>query len=94
MTVDVLGCPYRVKFCKMPKGTYGDCDTDKKVIRINKRHKGQSGTLVHEVIHAALYESGLAFILHSALPEGTEEALVRAVEHGLKTADLIPEIEF
>ena len=44
---------------------------------------------MHEVIHGALYEAGLVFILHQH--EGLEEAIVRAVEHGLRTAELIPE---
>ena len=41
------------------------------------------------VIHAALAESGLH---HMLTADGMEEAFVRAIEHGLKTAGLIPEV--
>jgi len=92
MTVDVLGRSYKVKVAKLPKHTYGDCDHDKAVIRLNKRHGDLSVTLVHEVIHAALYESGLTHIIQQH-GEGLEEAIVRAIEHGLTTADLIPEVD-
>jgi hypothetical protein len=91
-SVNILGKEYRVKFCKMAKDHYGETDTDKKVIRINKDKADQGATLTHEVIHAALYESGLTHILHEA-SEGLEEAIVRAIEHGLSTAGLIVPLE-
>lgn len=90
MTVNVLGRTYTVKFVPMPDDEFGDCCTDKKVIRINPDHGDQATTLVHEVLHAILAESGLKHLLDSH--EGLEEALVRAIEHGLTTAHLIPEI--
>ena len=90
MTVNVLGTPYTVKAAKLPRGLYGDCDPEKKIIRIDPR-KGQfNETLVNEVIHAALFESGLVHILHQY--DGLEESIVRAIEHGLRTADLLPEV--
>lgn len=89
MIVNILGTDYTVKIVKMGKDDYGDCDTDKKVIRLNRRKDQKAESLVHEVIHGALHESGLTNVLHTT--EGLEEAIVRAVEHGLKTAELIPE---
>lgn len=87
MIVNILGTEYTVKICKMGKRDYGDCDCEKKIIRLNRDKDEKAESLVHEVIHAALYESGLVHLLH---PEGLEEAIVRAVEHGLRTAELIP----
>lgn len=91
MTVNVLGRTYQVKFVAMGEDTFGDCCTDKKVIRINQDHGDQATTLVHEVLHAILAESGLKHLLDAT--EGLEEALVRAIEHGLTTAHLIPELD-
>lgn len=90
MTVNVLGQTYTVKFVPMGEDTFGDCCTDKKVIRINVDHGDQSTTLVHEVLHAILAESGLKHLLDAT--EGLEESLVCAIEHGLTTAHLIPEL--
>ena len=87
--INVFGVDYSIRFKKMGKHLYGDCDTDKKIIRINDRKEDFASTLVHEVIHAALAESG---IHHMLVADGMEEALVRAIEHGLKTAELIPEV--
>lgn len=92
MNVDVLGRSYKVKVKKLSKELYGDCDTDKAVLRLNSRHGDLATTLVHETIHAALFESGLKHILDNH--EGLEEAIVRAIEHGLTTAGLIPEVDF
>lgn len=89
MILNVLGAEYTVKIERMSKSTYGDCDTDKKVIRLNNRKELSAETLLHEVLHAALHESGVGFLLHQ---EGLEEAVVRAIEHGLRTAELIPEV--
>jgi len=91
MNVEILGKEYKVKVCKLDQTLHGDCDTEKKVIRINK-NKGNGNlndTFVHEVIHAILHESGVVQLLHQV--DGLEEAVVRAIEHGLRSADLIPE---
>ena len=87
MTVNILGRVYTIKICKLAKDTYGECDTDKAVIRLNRRHEDMMDTLVHEVVHAILFESGIKHILESH--DGLEEAIVRAIEHGLSTAELI-----
>lgn len=89
MIVNILGVDYTVKITKMGKDSYGDCDSDKKVIRLNSKKDQKAESLIHEVIHAALYESGVVHIIHQT--EGLEEAIVRAIEHGLKSAELIPE---
>lgn len=63
---------------------HGDIDCDRKVIRIdidahlgNGHHVGR--TVMHEVLHALLYESG-----HTAwLGDEKEEAIVQCLENGL-----------
>lgn len=92
MTVDILGRPHKVKISKTSKEFHGFCDHDKKLIKLNKRDDDINATFVHEVLHGILHESGLKFILENH--EGLEEALVRAIEHGLRTAKLIPEVDF
>ena len=92
MIINILGAEYTVEVKKMKKGLFGDCDLDKKVIRINSQKGIPAETLIHEVIHASLCESGVGFIIRHT--EGLEEAIVRAIEHGLRTAKLIPEFPF
>jgi len=89
MIVNILGADYTVKVGKLKKGLFGDCDTDKKLIRVNDEKGEPAETLIHEVIHAALHESGVVHIINHT--EGLEEAIVRAVEHGLRTAEMIPD---
>lgn len=89
--VNILGHDYQILFVKMPKRLYGLCDSDDRTIRINKRYPDEAGrTLVHEVVHASLRESGLVHLLHQV--DGLEESIVRAIENGLDTAGLIPEV--
>jgi hypothetical protein len=90
MTIDVLGRRYKVKVAKFTKDLHGDCDNDKAVIRLNRRYPDTlSEALVHETLHAILHQSGVRFLLDST--DGLEEAIVRAIEHGLFTANLIRE---
>ena len=89
MIVNILGADYTVRAEKLKKNLFGDCDTDKKLIRVNTDKGEPAETLIHEVIHAALHESGVVHIINHT--EGLEEAIVRAVEHGLRTAEMIPE---
>lgn len=90
MTIDVLGRPYQVKVAKFTKDLHGDCDNDKAVIRLNRRYPDTlTEALVHETLHAILHQSGVRFLLDST--DGLEEAIVRAIEHGLITANLIRE---
>jgi hypothetical protein len=89
MNVNVLGTEYELILKTLPRGVYGYCNPDKKTIKIDP-NKGEFGeTLVHEVLHAALWESGIIHVLQT---DGLEEAIVRALEHGLKTANLMPEV--
>lgn len=74
MTVNVLGAEYRIKY-KTPKKDKrlndigGYIDFYSKLIVINKRKDGELNDykpyfkkeLRHEIVHAFLYESGLAF---------------------------------
>ena len=92
MLIDVLGRQYTIRVVNLPKNLYGDCDHDKAVIRLSRRLGDLSETLVHEVIHASLAESGVKYLLD--VTDGLEEAVVRAVEHGLRTAGLIAEVDF
>ena len=89
MIVNILGTDYTVKLCKMGRRDYGDCDCDKKIIRLNRDKDQKAESFLHEVLHAALYESGVVHQLNAT--EGLEENIVRAVEHGLRSAELIPE---
>jgi hypothetical protein len=59
------GHTWRVKMVKL-KGLYGDCDTDKHIIRIASELDGkpttaetQYATFLHEFIHAALHTLGV-----------------------------------
>ncbi len=60
---DILGHTYKVKYVKKidSKGSRGDVDTGKKIIRILKPNKGATQdvideTFYHEMIHAVLDE--------------------------------------
>lgn len=88
-TVNILGTTYRIKIKKLG-GLHGECWPDKKLIKIDASKGTFAETLIHEVLHAALFEAGLTHLLNT--PEGLEEAVVRAIEHGLKTAGLIPPV--
>jgi len=93
MIVNVLGRAYTVDLRDyMDSDFYGECDFTKAAIRINKNQKDLESTIVHEVLHAIIFESGLKYIIDST--DGLEEALVRAIEHGLKSANMIPEVDF
>jgi len=87
--INILGAEYQLLYEKMGKSTYGSCNGSKKVIKINSKLDHFAENLVHEVIHGVFWESGLHHVL---TVDGHEEAIVRAIEHGLKSAGLIPEV--
>lgn len=92
--VNVLGRAYRVDFdAKLKKSLFGDCDTSHALIRINRKLDARTAreTLLHEVIHAILAESGLNQIINQT--DGLEEAIVRAMERGLITAGILPNVD-
>lgn len=88
-TINVLGTLYQVRVKKL-KGDHGQCNLDKKVILIDASKGAFNETLTHEVVHGILFESGISHIL--AHTDGLEEAIVRAVEHGLKTSGLMANV--
>jgi Zn-dependent peptidase ImmA (M78 family) len=60
---------------------HGEVDYDAKIISINKdaEPEARERTLLHETIHAGLFESG-----HNVMwDEEKEEPIVRALEHAL-----------
>jgi hypothetical protein len=66
-------------------GISGDFRSDPLKIRIKSglSEKEQKATLLHEIVHAIFFITGHSF----ELQDNTEEALVRAIEHGL--ADIV-----
>jgi predicted SprT family Zn-dependent metalloprotease len=60
---------------------FAHCDDDNETIYLRSGIKGvvADQTLLHELIHGILYRSGGKF----QLDDKQEEALVRALEHGL-----------
>lgn len=86
--ITVLGRTYAIQYVDLDD-TYGEHDQVDKVIRIHHSlsEEDRRATVVHEVIHAILFESGLGQLLDGDL----EEALCRAIEHGLMGSGLIKE---
>lgn len=59
---------------------HGHADTNRRIIRISDLgNTDQAETLLHEIIHAALHESGQS----ETLGQDTEEALVTMLAHAL-----------
>ena len=75
-SVDVLGQPYEI--IRQPLEDHGRCDTERKCIVISETTGQEGQTLLHEVLHAILAESGLSWIVGES-----EEGIVRAIEGGL-----------
>tara|TARA_R110002020_G_scaffold465216_1_gene686501 strand:+ start:1037 stop:1345 length:309 start_codon:yes stop_codon:yes gene_type:complete len=82
-SVEVGGIKFKVVRGPKTKGDddFGEIDTDKRVIYVNplvcKTEETEWMTLKHEVAHAALYVSGIGYVLKGK----DEEALVRMLEH-------------
>lgn len=91
MTVTVLGATYTIVDERLDPDLYGECKPGAKVISINRdaNRKQKAETIFHEVLHAILYETGLNHILE----DGHEEAIVRAMEHGLVRSGLLRNLE-
>jgi Zn-dependent peptidase ImmA (M78 family) len=90
--INVMGRPYRIEYVAFDEGHYGEMQGEKGTIRIkaNLPPEEWQATLVHELIHAILYESGLTHILEKE--NDLEEAIVRAVEHGLVRSGVIRDL--
>lgn len=80
--VNILGRTYKIRQKQMKD--YGLCDYDNKCIllKTGMSTTQREETILHEVLHAILYESGIGFKFDTS----TEEAVVRALEHGLYQA--------
>ncbi len=85
-SVMILGAKFKVKIVKSLKDDegrdlYGESVLTSKLIKLSTEQtpKEMSETLLHEIIHCILHMSGSSYLIHS----GAEEALVRALEHGL-----------
>lgn len=83
--VKILGIPFKIKIVDDLED-YGETNGPENVIKLNKkfsRDKMES-TLLHELVHAALYVSGLSQVLDDKMEEGiaicVENALNSVVE--------------
>ena len=74
-----MGRDYSVRRKRMRE--YGLCDFDHGIIwiRTGLNYEDAHSTLLHEVVHAVLHESGAQFQFTDELTE----SLVRAIEHGM-----------
>jgi len=88
--VSVLGRGYRIEYVEFEEGNYGECHGEKGIIKIKAglSDEERRATIVHELLHAILFESGLTHILEHKETD-LEEAIVRAIEHGLLRSDVI-----
>lgn len=77
--INVLGRDYKIRRKRMRD--YGLCDFGPGIIWLRSGLKDEDAhqTLLHEVIHAVLHESGAQF----QFSDEVTESLVRAIEHGL-----------
>jgi hypothetical protein len=83
ITVPVLGVPFEVQFVKDvdAEHSYGETEGPERRIKVKKSLPPDmlEATLLHEIIHAILYTSGVGEMLN----ENLEEAIVVALENGL-----------
>lgn len=84
-TVNILGTDYEIKYLELKdEGIDGDCDSTGHQIRIRSDNTNnvrnmeelQKVTLRHELIHAFIYESGLAFSWQHPEQFGHDETTV------------------
>lgn len=78
-TVSILGRTYLVRRKRMKES--GLCDFNTGVIYLKSGLRGDvaEATLLHEIIHGVLHESGI----HFNWSDEFTESVVRALEHGL-----------
>lgn len=77
-TISILGQPYQIRRSDLTED-HGFLDTDARVIHISRETSEPDRTLLHEVLHAILVESGQRW----SIGEDHEEGVVRALESGL-----------
>lgn len=82
--VNILGVQFEVERVEL-EGLHGQCFYDQRLIQLDSRYDEQTtaATLLHEVLHAILFQSGQSAAINS---ESREEGIVRALEHGLTLA--------
>lgn len=78
-SIVILGREYQIRRKRMRD--FACCDDDTETIYLRSGLKGDAAeqSLLHEVIHGILFRSGGKF----QLDERQEEAIVRALEHGI-----------
>jgi len=92
--IPILGRNYTVVYKKMDKDSYGEIHKDEGEIWVRKGSTPEEirETVVHETLHGIIFESGLNEILDGVSPLHLEEAIVRALDHGLNRSGLIRDI--
>ncbi len=84
-TVNILGTEYEIVFVELKDADFdGDCDNTSRRIRIRTDNVSQVSnmeelqkvSLRHEIIHAFMFESGLAFSWQHAAEFGHDETTV------------------
>ena len=81
--INIMGIPFEIKYPKkMSKDVLGETRGTSREILIKPELQGEvfEATLLHEIVHAVLYVSGIAELFET---EKEEEAIVVALEHGL-----------
>lgn len=88
-SINILGVEFKVEEdSSMPDEEYGETDIEKRLIRMNPKHRETYlDSFFHEMFHAAMGVSGQAFLLD----EKHEEALVRMLEHAFSPYLRLPE---
>jgi hypothetical protein len=78
MSVWIAGQRWRIKRCRVPADIHGDCNYQRRIIRISEKLAGEDrlNVLIHEVVHARFPDLGeepvsefadtLAAIVHHA----------------------------
>lgn len=81
--VMILGTEYEIELLDEIEGNlYGLTCSDEKTIKVKISDDSTTRrTVLHEIVHAILFESGMTWLLESS--PGLEEGIVRALEHGL-----------
>jgi hypothetical protein len=85
MVVWIAGQKWKIRHCKVPPNIHGDCNYQRRTIRISDKLAGEDrlNTLIHEVVHARFpdlaedpvseFADTLAAIVHHAGFRSEEE---------------------
>lgn len=86
--VNVFGRVYKIEYVDLTEqGIWGEHDQDALTIRIQEGlpEETRRSTILHEIIHAVFFETGLNKMVTRKL----EESICMAVEHGVFRTGLI-----